>query len=93
MNKISTQKVSSTKGNLHATRSMKKISFTSRKINLGVSRREKSTCNNFANKNQRTTSSMSKIFTRRKINVQVSLREKAACNMFNEPKSACNKFH
>ena len=48
------QAASSKSKNQHAASSMNKVSFTRRKINLQVSRREISTCNKFLAENQHT---------------------------------------
>ena len=82
----------SVKNYQHAMNSINQISVTRRKIDLEVSRREKSICNNqrarSSTNKKHVTSSINKIsFTRGKINIQVFRREKSTCNKFREQKS------
>ena len=69
--------LSFTNKNGQATSPTNKFSFTRRKINVQVSRREKSTCNKFhEEKPQNATLSINKTVWQ-KITVKLSLREKS----------------
>ena len=93
--KISSQQVSRTKISMQEIPIIK-ISFKKRKINVQVSRSEKSAYNRFLEqksarkcfrkKNQHATSSLrvNSVFTWRKINIQISPRENSTCNKFHE---------